>query len=190
MAYDSTNGRVVLFGGLTTTEQSDTWVYDPSANTWTDRNPATHPTARTGAAMSFDSGNGTIVLFGGFSGAGAERDTWEYNVATNQWTQTTPSTSPPIMETYSMAYYSTVQRNVLASKGQASQTMQTWAYDVTTDTWVNRVASFAPARSGQGLASAGPRSSRRMETPGSTTTTRTDGRTRQIAVHRDGPCWA
>ena len=152
MAYDSTNARVVLFGGLGTVELSDTWVYDPSANTWTNRNPATHPSARTQAAMAFDTCNGTIVLFGGISAAANERDTWEYNVATNQWTNTTKPTAPPAMESYTMAYYSTVQRNVLVGRSTTSGAMQTWAYDVTTDTWANRVATFSPARSGQGVA--------------------------------------
>ena len=152
MAYDSTNNLVVLFGGYNGLNQADTWVYSPSANNWTNKNPASHPSARAYSGMSFDKSNGTIVLFGGVSDLQNERDTWEYNAATNVWTQTTPATSPPALTSDSMAYYATAQRSVLVGQSSVSGSMETWAYNVATDTWANRVATFSPARSGQGVA--------------------------------------
>src|SRR5437773_2740283 len=152
MVYDSTNGVVVLFGGYNGAYLADTWVYVVSANNWTNRNPATHPSAREYPAMSFDASNGTVVLFGGVSNLGSEADTWEYSVATNVWLQTTPATSPPALNSYSMAYYASAQRTVLAGQNSISNSMETWAYNVATDMWTNRVASFTPARSGQGVA--------------------------------------
>lgn len=152
MAYDSTSNVVVLFGGYNALNLGDTWVYSPSANTWTNQNPANAPSARAYSAMAFDSSNGTIVLFGGVSDLQSEADTWEYNVVTNTWSQTTPATSPPAMGSYSMAYYSSVARTVLVGQSQITNNMVTWAYDVAADTWTNRAASFTPARSGQGVA--------------------------------------
>ncbi len=152
MAYDSTNNLIVLFGGYNAGNLADTWAYSPSANTWTNQNPATAPSARAYSAMAFDASNGTIILFGGVSDAQSEADTWEYNAVTNVWVQTTPTTSPPAMGSYSMAYYASATRTVLVGQNVITSNMETWAYDVSADTWSNRVASFVPARSGQGVA--------------------------------------
>jgi len=81
MAYDSTRGGVVLFGGATrTTLFDDTWEYD--GTTWTNvAAPASH--ARSGHTMAFDSARGVTVLFGGvWSILGMLArcwDTWEYD---------------------------------------------------------------------------------------------------------------
>ena len=152
MAYDTTHNFVVLFGGYNALNLGDTWVYSPSANTWTNQNPANAPSARAYSAMAFDSSNGTIVLFGGVSDVQSEADTWEYNVVTNTWVNTTPATSPPAMGSYSMAYYSSAARTVLVGQSLITNNMVTWAYDVAADTWTNRAATFSPARSGQGVA--------------------------------------
>ncbi len=151
MAFDSTNGVAVLFGGYDGVNHGDTWEYTPSSNTWI-QTSTTGPSPRAYSGMAFDSGNGTIVLFGGVSDVDSEFDTWEYNAATNSWVQTTPATSPPRMGSYALAYDSVNARVILAGQSLITAQMETWAYDTTTDTWQNRVASFTPARSGQGLA--------------------------------------
>jgi len=54
MAYDSTRGQVVLFGGLDANSKvlGDTWTWD--GTTWTQKSPDTSPPARAGAAMAYD----------------------------------------------------------------------------------------------------------------------------------------
>lgn len=97
MAYDSTRGRIVMFGGrqqlgLSTGEVKvigDTWVYDN--DDWTELNPPTSPSARHLAAMAYDPIRDRMVMYGGFSVAADgltaqdKYDTWEFN-GTN-WTQ-------------------------------------------------------------------------------------------------------
>jgi hypothetical protein len=53
--------------------------------------------------MAFDSGRGVIVLFGGGATAyGFLNDTWEWNGT--DWTQQSPTTTPPIREDHRIAY--------------------------------------------------------------------------------------
>ena len=72
--------KVVLFGGhdLETGGKSDeTWVYDLSDDTWTRRNPATKPSARTHHAMA--SVGSQALLFGGLDEAhNLSDETWVY----------------------------------------------------------------------------------------------------------------
>ena len=65
MAYDSSRGVVVMFGGSQTggTNISDTWEWD--GVNWTLRTTM-GPTARYFAAMSYDAAREVVVLFGGF----------------------------------------------------------------------------------------------------------------------------
>ena len=66
LAYDSSRGRVVMFGGTDSSASrnlADTWEWD--GTNWIQRAPATSPTARAGHAMAYDSIRGRVVLFGG-----------------------------------------------------------------------------------------------------------------------------
>ena len=66
MVYDSARQVVVLFGGIDLSRVvglNDTWEYD--GTTWTQRTPATAPSARYGHAMAYDSTRQVTVLFGG-----------------------------------------------------------------------------------------------------------------------------
>jgi len=83
MAYDSVNKKVVLFGGeLSGNNPNDeSWVYDLTTDTWTQKNPATRPLARYVHAMAYDSNSHKLVLFGGTTTGGNTRlnDTWIYS---------------------------------------------------------------------------------------------------------------
>ena len=69
MAYVRGIGGIVLFGGRSSGSSGlgDTWVYDPSANAWTQRTFAVSPPGRSGHAVTVDAG-GTgdrLILMGG-----------------------------------------------------------------------------------------------------------------------------
>ena len=87
MAFDSTRGRVVLFGGHNRAGTSgsrfgDTWEWD--GKKWMDMN-VTGPTARNGAAMVYDNMREKIVLFGGSTAESVSGETWEWDG--KQWTE-------------------------------------------------------------------------------------------------------
>ena len=57
MVYDSAADRMVVFGGTAFQGKGSnkTWAYDYESNTWTDRNPETHPHAGWLDRAAYDS---------------------------------------------------------------------------------------------------------------------------------------
>ncbi|MCI0601894.1 kelch repeat-containing protein [bacterium] len=92
MAYVGED-RVLLFGGIDSLplgNNNETWFYDLSDHAWTQKFPATSPSARHNHGLAYIGGD-QVLLFGGFSG-GAE--TWVYDLSDNTWTQKFPPTPP------------------------------------------------------------------------------------------------
>jgi Fibronectin type III domain/Galactose oxidase, central domain len=103
MAYDTSLGKPVLFGGYHPGRLNDTWTW--SGTTWTKLTPATSPTARTNAAMVYDPALSDLVLFGGRTTTGsatALSDTWTFNGTT--WAQDTPTAHPSARFAPSLVY--------------------------------------------------------------------------------------
>jgi hypothetical protein len=103
MAFDSARGRVVLFGGYSSTLAQacgacgfldDTWTFDGAAWAQMPQPPgAATPPARWYPAMAEDAARGDVVLFGGLSAASAYLgDTWTWDGAS--WTQRCGSPLP------------------------------------------------------------------------------------------------
>ena len=89
MAYDSTHGQVVLFGGFASAGSKilgDTWTWD--GKNWTQQSPAMSPPASNAPAMAYDPMHDQTVLFGGYSGS--------YSANTWTWAQSVSSTAPTI----------------------------------------------------------------------------------------------
>ena len=79
--------QALLFGGYDTGNYyGDTWVYDLSANTWTNQFPV-GPSARDLHAVAYLGGD-QAFLFGGWNGSFLG-DTWVYDLGTNTWTNRT-----------------------------------------------------------------------------------------------------
>ncbi len=127
MAFDAGAGDVILFGGYdpdTGIALSDTWEYDYGANTWTQRFPASSPSARYGHGMAFDADAGATVLFGGSGDLG---DTWRYDYTPNTWTPVTTPASPPGRSEHMMAYDSWCKVIVLFGGERAGAALgDTW----------------------------------------------------------------
>ena len=105
MAYDVSDGYVVLYGGYTNTNPvtylSDTWTY--SDGQWTQLViPA--PPARAAGSLAWDAADHELVLFGGVNSAGVQLgDTWTF--AGGSWAQDTGSTNNPPARMASMMTY-------------------------------------------------------------------------------------
>lgn len=93
MCHDEQRRRIVLFGGrLLSARGNDTWEWDGTAGTWTQRSPsAPLPAARSAHALAFDAARGRAVLFGGFTGVW-NNETWEWDGAA--WLQRSPANPP------------------------------------------------------------------------------------------------
>lgn len=156
MAYDSKAHRVILFGGGTTGGQlsDETWAYDYSTDTWTNMQPATHPSARDDVGMAYDSESNRIIAFGGWTGNATDNQTWAYDYDSNTWQQMSPAGGPSARAT-KLVYDSQADR-ILAfggSPGYAQILGDTWSYDYNADAWKNLMPATSPSeRSGFAVA--------------------------------------
>jgi MYXO-CTERM domain-containing protein len=97
MVWDSSRNMAVLFGGLQVdisgaagVPKQDTWDWDPTAGTWTERTAAgSKPSQRYGHALAFDGTRKKMVVFGGWdmSTGLAKADLWDWEPTTGAWTQ-------------------------------------------------------------------------------------------------------
>ena len=99
MVYDSDRQMGILFGGDCNTPEfvNDTWTYTCDGDVWVSMNPSPSPSIRASPGLAYDSTNQKVILFGGQSKESdvyiSLGDTWIYNPATNEWTETIPDTS-------------------------------------------------------------------------------------------------
>ncbi len=146
MAYIG-GDQVLLFGGLGAVgagfDRSDeTWVYDLSDNTWTQRFPPTKPSARLFHAMA-NIGGDQVLLFGGSddpSGNGSD-ETWVYDLSDNTWTLKSPASKPPGRHSHAMASIGGDQ--VLLFSGGPSND-ETWVYDLSDNSWTQKFPLTKP----------------------------------------------
>jgi len=144
MAYDSTRGRSVLFGGSTPTAlSSDTWEWD--GNTWIKRDLAASPPPMVWAAMAYDSARGRMVLFGAYNSFGLWlSETWEFDGS--NWTQAHPATYPSSgRRGAAMAFDSSRNRIVMFGGSDPSaggRTAETWEWDGTN--WTRMTPTVSP----------------------------------------------
>lgn len=74
-----------------------TFLYDPSANTWTDLKPAVSPPFRDSKyGLVYDAKNDAVILVGGDIGwnGPACNDMWAYSVTGNEWSRIEPQYAP------------------------------------------------------------------------------------------------
>jgi len=114
LAFDAASGYSIYFGGLTQYgANGETWGY--ANQEWTQIFPTTSPSPRSFPAMAYDAKDGYVVLFGGRnSTGGALHDTWIFKAIHNaslkvpvvggNWTELTPTVSPPARYGAGMTY--------------------------------------------------------------------------------------
>ena len=154
LAYDASSHKVILFGGAGSSGYlNDTWAYDYTSNTWTNRSPANPPSARGYHALAYNQAFHTVILFGGLSNSGFLNDTWAYDYFTNAWTNLNPANPPPARCYSALACEEGSFRMVLFGGYNGSYLNDTWAYYDFDNTWTNRNPSNPPpARSHHALA--------------------------------------
>jgi len=134
--------QVLLFGGVDESPNvynGETWVYDLSANTWTNQAPITGPSPRGGHAMAYLGGD-QVLLFGGEDGSSSFRDdTWVYDLSANTWTNQAPATSPSARRYHTMASLGGDQVLLFGGWKEGYGVFgDTWVYDLSANTWTNQ----------------------------------------------------
>ena len=105
MAYDAASRTVVLFGGETASGcpcLDDTWTWDGSSGTWTQRHPAVSPRARAFAHMAYHAATAKVVLFSGYP---VGSDTWTWDGPAGTWSKQAPIDRPCSRANGAMAYH-------------------------------------------------------------------------------------
>ena len=125
----SPDGGAVLFGGYDGNDLSDTWEYDYSSNAWTETTADPTPPGREWPGLSYDPAEGVAVPFGGVNNTDGVflNDTWEYDVATDTWSQQSPPTSPPFLADSPLTYLASAARHVVVGHSLSSGELTTSA---------------------------------------------------------------
>ncbi len=127
--YD--DDKAVLFGGLGSSGyKDDTWVYDSSTATWTQKSPNPKPTGRYLHAMASIHGTDKMILFGGWWN---NDDTWVYDFKNDIWKDRTPSPRPTSYPTgrYSHAMagvYGTDNVVLFGGRDSSGNDDETWTH--------------------------------------------------------------
>ncbi len=92
MVYDASSDRVVLFGGLSGSDE--TWLYQFDNDTWTRAESGTGPPGRRTPNLAYDAESERVILFGGVQPLTIDQfygDTWSYRMVSSP----PPSGTPP-----------------------------------------------------------------------------------------------
>lgn len=138
--YDASRHQMVIFGGENGTGRlADIWAFDLASNTWTDLTPAigTAPSPRRTPGSVYDPLGDRMVTWAG-QGGGFFNDTWSFDLATNTWTEQTPTTVPN--PRYGVAVcYDPVTGELVTFAGftNAGRFDDTWRFDPVAETWTD-----------------------------------------------------
>jgi hypothetical protein len=94
--YDPVRRRMIMYGGQNNFGPlGDLWALDLDTNTWTELTPATGPSPRYFTSLVYDAANHRVTVFGGQTAQLPVNEVWVYDLWTNEWTQLSPSGTPP-----------------------------------------------------------------------------------------------
>jgi hypothetical protein len=142
MTYDLVRGRLLVFGGETTSGPlNDTWQRQDAVYV-TAPVPAL-PAARQDAVMVYDEARGQSIMFGGRADGGIlVNETWAWDGT--RWehrTPAAPAVSPGARNDHAMTYDSRRERVVLFGGNAPSYANDTWEWDGTS--WLQRQVTTA-----------------------------------------------
>ena len=134
--YNPANGKIYLVGGYETafidSVSSQTWEFDPVANTFTVKTPS--PNIQGGTASGII--NGHLYMAGGRTNPDAVLDmTWDYDIAADTWTQ---RQSMPVAENVPGSVVADGQLWAIGGGEPFTTPFTTTgveSYDPATDTW-------------------------------------------------------
>ncbi|MCD6461884.1 MAG: hypothetical protein J7L61_03985 [Thermoplasmata archaeon] len=87
MTYSEDSNGILVYGGMTwgSLPLGDTWVFNTTLETWTNKTSGTEPSPRFGVSMTMLNSAGDIILQGGDNGSQVFSNTYIYNATRNVW---------------------------------------------------------------------------------------------------------
>ncbi len=148
--YDPAGHQMVIWAGQGAGVFNDTWALNLKTFEWKDVSPASNnarPKARYGSASIFDPFSRSLVQFAGFtSESGRFQDTQSFGLATNTWTDWTPSSVKPQIRCLLTAAYDRANRRMIIYGGQRNGALDDiWSFDIASRTWTNLTPANRPA---------------------------------------------
>lgn len=156
MTYDWATGNAYLFGGVDQATPTldyplfDVWTYNSFTQKWKllfNSDAAYNAFQRDAVAM--DPHSKKVMLFSTFVNCNPDCgvETWIYNVATNSFSNVTPSLQPSLRWGSRMVYDAQSKRAILfgGSDGNTGETLNdTWAFDFESNTWAEMRPATSP----------------------------------------------
>ncbi len=135
MVYDAAAGESLLFGGIGTQTEGDTWTWNGS--TWSEVTALTDaPSPRGFHSMAYDTQRAQVVLFGGQDPM-VRADTWTWNGS--EWNEVSPP-SPGARTGHSLVYDLLQGRALLYGGADAAL----WQWDGIAWEQLNSAGDFQP----------------------------------------------
>ncbi len=129
MAYDASDGYVVLFGGTNGVLEilDDTW--ELYAGQWWNVTPKASPPGSVEGGMVYVPSLNGVLLFGGFNASVVYlATTWTFSAGT--WTEQAPASSPPARAEFAIALDGTGTTPIVEGGTNGTITYRdTWAYE-------------------------------------------------------------
>jgi N-acetylneuraminic acid mutarotase len=150
MTSIANDDKVLLFGGKVgpSSKYDDTWIYDLSENTWTKKNPSSHPPKMYYPMLAGLYNTDQAVLFGGYLGFHVYDDkTWVYDYSDNTWTNQNPTNHPSARGLGPMATVFNDDKVVIFGgyiEG-VGRSDETWEYDLSDNSWVKITSIHKPS---------------------------------------------
>jgi hypothetical protein len=149
--YDESSNQIVLTAGNTASHghQDDTWVYNATADTWTELTPIGTPDELKWPMMTYDSVNEKCILFGGQIGDTAVDHTWVYDGQTNTWTRKYPVDAPEAMINTGLAFDPVNNVTILFGGYVMEDGLRdcTWTYSYESNVWTDMEEDSDPTTS-------------------------------------------
>ena len=141
IAYDATDGSVVLFGGYDgTVLYNDTWTFASGA--WSEAHPPLAPSARFSPGMAEYSPDRGVILFGGTIWGTQLGDTWTFQGGV--WTHLRPTTAPAPRFSMALSYDPVAQTDLLFAGWNASFGSFDDTWNFANGTWTEDYPSSNP----------------------------------------------
>jgi len=146
--YDESINLIVLTAGNTASQghMDDTWVYNATANTWTELTPIGTPDNLKWPMMTYDSVNEKCILFGGQIGDNSVDHTWVYDGQLNTWTRQYPDDAPDGMINTGLAFDPVNNVTILFGGYVMEDGLRdvTWTYSYEDNVWTDMEGGSEP----------------------------------------------
>ena len=144
VAFDSTNGKLIVFGGRSATDslyKQDIWEWSGTDGTLMQRTTIDEkPEGRYQSAMVYDSKRKRMLLYGGTGNATFD-DLWQWDPATRVWSKITVSGTRPAATYGHWMFYDAARDKVMLIY---SSGFTIWELDPNLNTWKNRTVTPTP----------------------------------------------